>query len=147
MKEIRDDLEEIIDKVVERYMVEKEYNEFIKLLKYFVEIQDSKIDLINIEVDNNGKYIIRDRNNDDITEKLFSDLNDLKYKENTNVEDVLISVLITNSPEKIIIHCAENCKNSEFIDTVKKVFTDRVEFCRDCKACKRIRHSMHKVET
>jgi hypothetical protein len=22
-----------------------------------------------------------------------------------------------------------------------------VEFCRDCKACKRIRHSMHKVET
>ena len=37
MKELREDIEAIIDKVVEKYMVEKEYSEFIKLLKYFVE--------------------------------------------------------------------------------------------------------------
>lgn len=145
MKELKDDLEGIIDKVVERYMVEKEYNEFIKLLKYFVEIQESKIDLINIEICSDGKYIIRDKSGNDITENLFSDLNDLRYRENTNVEDILISVLITNSPGKIIIHCAENCRNSELIDTIKKVFTDRVEFCDDCKTCKKIKHSIHRV--
>ena len=138
MKELKDDLETIIDKIVEKYMVEKEYNEFIKLLKYFVEIQESKIDLINIDINNDGKYIIRDKSDNDITEKLFSDLNDLRYRENTNVEDILISVLITNSPEKIIIHCAENCRNSELIDTIKKVFTDRVEFCDDCKPVKKL---------
>ena len=35
MRELREDIEFIIDKV-EKYMVEKEYTEFIKLLKYFV---------------------------------------------------------------------------------------------------------------
>jgi putative sporulation protein YtxC len=145
MKELKDDLEGIIDKIVEKYMAEKEYNEFIKLLKYFVEIQESKIDLMNIEVSSDGKYIIRDKKDNDITERLFSDLSDLRYRENTNDEDILISVLITNSPEKIVIHCAENCKNSELIDTVKKVFTNRVEFCDDCKVCKKIKGSIHKV--
>lgn len=145
MKELKDDLETIIDKIVEKYMVEKEYNEFIKLLKYFVEVQESKIDLINIDINSDGKYIIRDKNDNDITEKLFSDLNDLRYRENTNVEDILISVLITNSPEKIIIHCVDNCTNSELVDTIKKVFTDRVEFCDECNVCKKIKCSIHKV--
>jgi len=145
MKELKNDLESIIDKIVEKYMVEKEYNEFIKLLKYFVEIQDSKIDLMNIEISIDGKYIIRDKNGDDITERLFNELNDLKYRENTNDEDILISVLITNSPEKIVIHCGENCRNEELIDTIKKVFTNRVEFCDDCKSCRKIKDSLHKV--
>ena len=35
MRELREDIEEIIDKVVEKYMVEKEYKEFIRLLKIF----------------------------------------------------------------------------------------------------------------
>ncbi|KAA8668588.1 sporulation protein YtxC, partial [Clostridium sp. HV4-5-A1G] len=48
IKELLDDLESIVDKVVEKYMVNKEYNEFIKLLKYFVEIQESKIDYLSI---------------------------------------------------------------------------------------------------
>ncbi|MBS5825526.1 MAG: putative sporulation protein YtxC, partial [Clostridium argentinense] len=38
MKEMTPDLESIIDKIVEKFMVEKEYNEFIKLLKYFVDV-------------------------------------------------------------------------------------------------------------
>ncbi len=32
-------------------MVDKEYNEFIKLLKYFVEIEESKLDKLNILID------------------------------------------------------------------------------------------------
>ncbi|EET86548.1 sporulation protein YtxC, partial [Clostridium carboxidivorans P7] len=66
MKELREDLEEIVDKVVERYMTEKEYNEFIKLLKYFVEIQESKIEEINIIIKSDGKYLIQDKEGNDI---------------------------------------------------------------------------------
>ena len=44
MKELREDIECIIDKIVEDYMIEKEYKEFIKLLKYFVDILESKIE-------------------------------------------------------------------------------------------------------
>ncbi len=38
-------------------MVEKEYNEFIKLLKYFVDVQENKIDEVNIIIDKLGNYI------------------------------------------------------------------------------------------
>ena len=55
MKELREDIEEIIDKVVEEYMVEKEYKEFVKLLKYFVDIQESRIDEINIYIQGDNK--------------------------------------------------------------------------------------------
>lgn len=38
MRKFREDIEKIIDKVVEGYMVEKEYKEFVRFLKYFVDI-------------------------------------------------------------------------------------------------------------
>ncbi len=144
MKELKNDLEGIIDKIVEKYMVEKEYNEFVKLLKYFVEIQESKIEEVSIIIKSDATYLIQDKNGNDISEKLFSDLSELKYKENANIDDMLISMLITNSPEKIIIHCADNCRNLELIDTIKKVFTSRVIMCESCDICKKIKHSLNK---
>ncbi|MFL0194583.1 putative sporulation protein YtxC [Clostridium sp. WILCCON 0269] len=145
MKEVLEDLEVIIDKVVEKYMVEKEYNEFIKLLKYFVEIQESKIDYLSIIIGNDGNYVIKDKYEEDITEGFLKDLTELKYSANTELDDILISALITNSPEKIVIHCVENCKNMELIDTIKKVFTHRVNFCDDCKICKSIKNNLNRV--
>ena len=135
MKELREELEDIVNRVVEKYMAEKEYNEFIKLLKYFVEIQESKIDLINIIIQPNGNYEIHDKKGNDIMDEIFSNLTDTKYSDSVSVEDLIISGLITYCPEKIIIHCKENCNNKEILDTIEKVFEERVEFCGNCKTC------------
>jgi putative sporulation protein YtxC len=142
MKELIKDLECIIDKVVENYMVEKEYNEFIKLLKYFVEIQESKIDEVHIIVKGNSEYLIQDENGNDILEQLFSELSEARYTGTVSVEDMLISGLITNSPGKVIVHCEENCDNKELMDTIKKVFLDRVTFCSSCKICEGIKKTL-----
>lgn len=142
MKELREDLESIIDKVVESYMVEKEYNEFIKLLKYFVEIQDSKIDKINIIIESDGNYIIQDGNGEDIIDMLFSELSEARYTGTVSIEDLLISGLITNSPNSIVIHGFENCKNGELLDTIKNVFGDRVTLCSKCEMCESVRHDL-----
>lgn len=135
MKELKDDLESIIDKVIESYMVEKEYNEFIKLLKYFVEIQESKIDKINIIIQRDGSYTILDDNGIDIMDLLFSDLTEARFSGAVSIEDMLISGLITNAPKLINIHGAENCLNKEILDTIKNVFGDRATFCTKCKLC------------
>lgn len=131
MKELLEDLESIIDKVVESYMVEKEYNEFINLLKYFVEIQDSKIEKVNILIQKDGSYKVEDEIGNNIMDTLFSDLSEAKFTGNVNVEDMLISGLITNAPKSVIIHGAENCINKEVIDTIKKVFEDRAIICNE----------------
>ncbi|MCH4198831.1 putative sporulation protein YtxC, partial [Clostridium tyrobutyricum] len=132
MKNTLSDLKNIIDKVVEKYMVEKEYDDFIKLLKYFVEIQESKIEYMDIVIEDNGDYIVRNEQGIDITNKLFNELTEFKTDKDVSSEDLLISVLITNSPQNICIHSVENCRNSEIIDTIQKVFTDRVKFYNSC---------------
>ena len=46
-----------------------------------------------------------------------------------NIEDILISGLITNAPKNIIVYGKENCTNKEFLDTIENVFEDKVVFC------------------
>jgi len=142
MKELLEDLESIIDKVVESYMIEREYNEFINLLKYFVEIQDSKIDKVNILIQKDGSYKVQDEDGNNIMDSLFSDLSEVKYSGTINIEDMLISGLITNAPKTIIIHGTENCTNKEVLDTIKKVFENRAIICNECNMCKKIKHGI-----
>lgn len=137
MRELREDIEDIIEKVVEGYMVEKEYKEFIKLLKYFVDIQESKIEKVNIYVLENAKYKITDGYDEDIFTSFLKDLSECKLGIDANVEDIIISGLITNSPKCINIYGRENCINKEFIDTIVNVFGDRVRICSDKKMCEK----------
>ncbi len=50
MKELRSNIEIIIDRIIENYIIDKEYEEFIRLLKYFVNIQDSKLQEVNLTI-------------------------------------------------------------------------------------------------
>lgn len=136
MKELIDDIESIVDKIVEKYMVEKEYNEFIKLLKYFVDIQDSKLEEVNIVIVKGGSYEIKDNFGKDIFQEFLNELLDSRFVNGgINIEDIIISGLITNSPKRIIIHGIQNCTNKEIIQTINNVFGDRVHICNQCKIC------------
>lgn len=142
MKKLIVELESMVNKIAERYMAEKEYNEFIKLLKYFVEVQESKIDEINIIIKENGEYIIQDKNGRDVMNEILTDLLDVKYSGNVNVDDLIISGLITYCPQNIIIHYPDNCVNKEIIDTIKKVFEERVKLCDGCNKCNKIKSTL-----
>lgn len=138
-KELKKDLECIVDKVVEEYMVEKEYNEFIKLLKYFVDIQESKVDEVNILIEKNGDYYLRDEEGNDLAGDMLMELPKIKFDSKENTEELIISTMITSAPKKVIIHCAEHCKNKELLQTINKVFVDKVYYCDECVACKKIK--------
>lgn len=138
LKEIMKELTIIVDKVVEDYVVEREYSEFIKLLKYFVDIQESKYEVINIFVDKRGNYQIINDDNKDISEEFFEDFKfDLK-NDITETEDILISALITCSPLKIIVHGFENIKSKECVETLMNIFGEKMILCNGCEKCKEI---------
>ncbi|ADL51747.1 putative sporulation protein YtxC [Clostridium cellulovorans] len=134
-KELSKKFTPIVDKVIGAFLVEKEYNEFIKLLKYFVEIQESKIDVLNIIIKDNGEYLLLDKEGNSLMQEIFKDIYSNDISGIVNMEDIIISSLITNAPGKIILHNSSNCKNKEFIDTIKKVFDNRVEVCMGCDFC------------
>ena len=56
MKELRSNIEIIIDRIIENYIIDKEYEEFIRLLKYFVNIQDSKLQEVNLTIQTLGGF-------------------------------------------------------------------------------------------
>ena len=127
MKAMIDTIEEIIDKIVDKYMVEKEYNEFIKLLKYFVYVQECKIEEIDLRILNNGLYEIKNGLGEDVFKEFLNEIKDNADENTINIEDVIISGLITNAPRKIKIFNEVKCNNKEFLRTIKNVFGERVE--------------------
>lgn len=135
MRKLRDDIEKIIDKIVERYMIEKEYKEFIRLLKYFVEIQECKIDTINIIIQEGNHYIVKDEEGKNLYRDFLEELTGSEDNLDVNMEDILISGLITSAPMSIVIHKKENSLNKEFLDTIENVFGNRVIYCEGCSDC------------
>lgn len=126
LRMLREDIEKIVDKIVEKYMVEKEYEEFVRLLKYFVDIQECKIEKVIISIEEGNHYIIKDEYGKDLYKDFLKELTGDENNFDINIEDIMISGLITTSPKNIIIYGKRNCNNKEFLETVKNVFGDRV---------------------
>lgn len=143
-REMNEDFKSILDKVIENYMVEREYDEFIELLKYFVEIEECKIEEINIYADKNEDYKILDGKGKNLFKSLTKEVKECGYNDYINKSDLIISGLITLCPEKIILHCSKYFYNRELVDTIKKVFSSRVEFCNECSKCSKIKKTFFK---
>lgn len=133
---------EITEEVVQNYISEKEYKEFIKLLKYFVQLQESKIDEVNIIIGDKGKYYIKNKQGKDIFNELVNELEETSFSGTVSIEDIIISGLITNVPKRIVIHNYDKYSYNEFINTIKDVFVERVAFCTGCPFCKKNKDSI-----
>lgn len=125
----------LLEKLVDDYNAKKEYEEFIELLRYFVSVQSPRPTVLNIVVNPDNSYSVYDENEKDITANCVTEFieSEVLLTEN-DYDDLLISVLITAAPEKIVIHKAENIKNSDLFITIKKVF-EKVEYCVGCELC------------
>ncbi len=135
LKNYLQDLEEHIEKAVEDFLMEKEYYDFIKLLKYFVDIQEAKIDIANVVMEEDGKYHLYDKMNRMINNEYLEDLANEMAEKDISYDDLLISSLITLAPKQVVIHFEGQIKNKEIIETIKSVFSGRVCICSGCKLC------------
>ncbi|MFO7294664.1 MAG: putative sporulation protein YtxC [Caldicoprobacter sp.] len=131
LKDFLQELMGTVDKVIEELLVEREYNEFIKLLRYFVEIQEPKVREVHVLVDDDRKYILLDDSmrviNNDILKELAKEISDTEM----SYDDLLISSLITIAPTKITIHGCDKIKNTELLNTINKVFRGKVIMSQD----------------
>lgn len=135
LKEYIKDLEEVVDKAVDDFLMEREYKEFIRLLRYFVEIQDPKFDTIHVIVSYENKYVLLDETRKEITNECIQEfINEISEGE-VNYDDLLVSSLITLAPRKVVIHCFGQFKNKELLETIKNVFSGKVTMCNECDIC------------
>ncbi len=127
-------LESIIDDAVNMYLFEKEYLEFISLLKLYINSQKSKtntVHLIYIKDD----PILLDENKNIIN--ITSDLSKVKYLSDISfsTNDFILNTLLNLIPKEIYIHIIDNYVD-DFLSTINLIFENRVKICTDCDICK-----------
>lgn len=144
LKEYIKDLEDVVDKAVDDFLTDREYREFIRLLRYFVDIQEPKIDTVHVIVGYDDRYMLLDGSKKEITNECIQEyVNEISEGE-INYDDLLVSSLITFAPRKIVIHCMGQFRNKELLETIKNVFSGRIVICHGCNLCS---HEFSKSET
>lgn len=131
MQEYVKELEEIMDWAVRQYLIEKEYQEFIKLLTCFVQMQKPKFRCVHIIAEKDSSFSIYDENMERISEQWLIDLAGEHADGIIKEEDLLISFLISAAPRQIIMHNISDIRNKELIDTIMQVFSGRVTAFND----------------
>lgn len=115
---------------------EKEYGEFINLLHYFVETQKPKINEVNLMMSQEGIYCLWDGNGAAIDEKYIRYyLNEMLLNQ-ISLDDVLVSILITIAPRRIILHHCGEETSSESMLVIRNVFKDKISDCAGCERCR-----------
>ena len=126
-------LDNIVTESVNQYVVEKEYNEFISLLKLYINSQSSNCNLVHLIYLKNESFLL-DENKEiiNISKDIFNTkyLSDISFSSN----DFTLNSLLTLLPKKIYIHVID-CSIDEFIITLQSIFENRVNVCKDCNIC------------
>lgn len=126
-------LEELLDEAVNTYIIEKEYLEFVSLLKLYINSQESKCEHIHlIYINNTSKLLDKHYNKINVSQDIFKTkyLSDISFSSN----DYALNSLLTLLPQKIYVHLIDG-KPDEFINTLKLIFEKRLLICTDCDIC------------
>lgn len=124
-----------IDIGVNKFLIDKEYLEFVNILKLYIksEAENSKTehvhliykDKISIITDDNQNVISY---NDNLRKAKY--ISDISFSSN----DLALNTLLNLIPKSITIHLVDNYCD-EFINTLKLIFAEKVKICEDCDIC------------
>jgi len=105
-------LEDAVERGVNAYIIEIEYNQLIEYLTMYVELQQPMVHKVLITVQNN-KYVVLDEGYQEILSL-------------ADFEDTMLDILITLAPEIIYIYNVREFNNKQLLKTISKIFKHRV---------------------
>lgn len=124
-----------IDFAVNKFLIDKEYLEFINILKLYINSESihSKTNHLHLIYKDKDSIIINDNKeiiscNENITKAKY--ISDISFSSN----DLALNTLLNLLPKKITIHLTDGYVD-EFINTLKLIFQERVIICEDCDIC------------
>ena len=122
-----------IDLSVNKFLIEREYLEFIDLLRLYINSKDSKEPIIHLIYSKNNTILVDNKKNlISVPDNIFNAkyLSDITFCEN----DYLLNSLLTLLPQKLFIHIIDKPVD-DFINTLQMIFLNRVIICKDCPIC------------
>ncbi len=135
MKNFLDLFDDEIDFAIDEFIEQQRYRDFVKFLRFFVDIQESTFDEINLLIRRNGKHLLLDKNANPISKDLLDHTHcEISTLENDN-SYLVVNDLVSLAPKHITIHCRADLATDDLIKTIKEIFTDKVDFCHHCNIC------------
>ena len=134
LKTYKEELAKSIDTAVNQYLIEKEYNEFVSLLKLYINSEGSKCNEVHLIYKNSESFLLDKNqnpiqpNNNLLNNKYLSDIS-------FSSSDITLNTLLNIIPQKIFIHLI-NMEIDDFINTLELIFEKRVIICTDCNICR-----------
>ncbi|MVO98993.1 putative sporulation protein YtxC [Paenibacillus lutrae] len=130
-----EEIREVIEYAIDEYVMDRQYQEFISLLQYFVYIQETKTEAAHLIHKGGAEFIILDEHMKPIdTDKLESSFTLEMLEKDISFEDMIVSTLISVSPATIYIHTSE--PDLPVIRTITQIFESRTSICSYCSVCR-----------
>ena len=118
-------LNNIINNSVNDFIIEREYLEFVSLLKIYINSNTPSSDIVYLIYNTNNSILLDNKKNIIKLDKNISNtkyMSDISFSNNDYILNTLLSIL----PSKIIIYL-ENNFTDKFINTLKLIFENKVE--------------------
>lgn len=119
LKDLKKDLCALADLCIDELIAKREYEDFIALLKSFVDLQRPSGDPVCLRVERDGSHSLLDCNGKEI-------LTREERSAGIAPDDLILSALVSCSPGKIFLYNEKASSNPQLLDTIKSIFAGRV---------------------
>lgn len=126
-------LDSIVDLCVNKFVIDREYIEFINMLKIYIASKENCCNELHLIYKKQESILLDEEYKTVQYDNSFAKakfLSDVSFSSN----DFALNTLLTLLPAKLYIHLID--VEDEFINTLKLIFDDRVCICKDCDICK-----------
>lgn len=134
-QEYKNEVNKAVEYALNEYVIEKEYMEFILLLKHFVDSQEPRIKDLHVGITPEGKLQLFDNEGVKVTQQYLGEYQ-LDNVHELGFEDLLVSALISIAPRQITLHIRHK-GFQDTLKTIRSVFGDRVNDCHGCFLCEK----------
>lgn len=133
MQPYMQELREMAEYAVDEFMLDQQYEEFVSLLKYFVYFQEPLMPLVHVIHKGEEDFLLLDGSLRPIEKMRDEGMVMERLDQDMEIEDMVVSTLISVSPARMIIHTRE--PDLPVIVTLAHIFDNRAEVCCSCPEC------------
>lgn len=141
MQSYKKELHEIVEYALDEFYMDRQYEEFMSLLKYFVYFQETKVPLVHVVHKDQHEFVLYDEYMRPMVlppdESVIMEMPGIELE--MEVEDMIISRLISISPKKMKLHT--QTRDFPVIRSITQIFEDRVEICHNCRHCRKVKET------
>lgn len=138
LKEEQEELMHLLEQAADGVLAEREYQEFVALLRHVVETQPRRSDEVHCSFDAEGQLALRDAGGEDLGRRCLQDLALEAAAHGIGPEDLLVSALITLAPRRLTVHLptgAGGGLSSDTLGILRAVFAGGLAVCGGCVRC------------